>query len=117
MADFCNSGDVKSTTARFVYLGAGGGALPLLQKSAILEGRGYGGFPVSGIWLRCDDPEINKRHHAKGYGKAAVGSPPMSVPHLDTRVIGGQHSLLVGPYAGLPSKILKPSSLLALFHS
>ena len=102
--------------AKFVFIGAGGGALPLLQKSGIPEGRGYGGFPVSGIWLRCDDPEINKRHHAKVYGKAAVGSPPMSVPHLDTRVIGGQHSLLFGPYAGFSSKFLKHGSLLDLFE-
>jgi malate dehydrogenase (quinone) len=91
--------------------------LPLLQKSGIPEGRGYGGFPVSGIWLRCDDPEINNRHHAKVYGKASVGSPPMSVPHLDTRVIGGQHSLLFGPYAGFSSKFLKHGSLLDLFES
>src|SRR6476469_2722607 len=73
-----------STTAKFVFLGAGGGALPLLQKSGIPEANGYAGFPVSGIWLRCDDPAINKRHHAKVYGMADVGSPPMSVPHLDT---------------------------------
>ena len=110
------TGDVRSTTARFVYLGAGG-ALPLLQKSGIPEGRGYGGFPVSGIWLRCDDPEINKRHHAKVYGMAASGSPPMSVPHLDTRVIDGKHSLLFGPYAGFSTKFLKHGSLLDLFRS
>jgi malate dehydrogenase (quinone) len=72
---------------------------------------------VSGIWLRCDDPELNKRHHAKVYGKAAVGSPPMSVPHLDTRIIGGQHSLLFGPYAGFSTKFLKHGSLLDLFLS
>ena len=103
--------------AKFVFIGAGGGALPLLQKSAIPEGKGYGGFPVSGIWLRCDDPAITERHHAKVYGKAAVGSPPMSVPHLDTRVIGGQRSLLFGPYAGFSSKFLKHGSLLDLFES
>jgi malate dehydrogenase (quinone) len=108
---------VHSTTARFVYLGAGGGALPLLQKSGIPEGKGYAGFPVSGIWLRCDDPGINKRHHAKVYGKASVGSPPMSVPHLDTRVIGGKHSLLFGPYAGFSTKFLKHGSLMDLFES
>jgi malate dehydrogenase (quinone) len=108
------SGAVRSTTTRFVYLGAGGGALPLLQKSGIPNGKGYGGFPVSGIWLRCDDPEINRRHHAKVYGKAAVGSPPISVPHLDTRVIGGQHSLLFGPYAGFSTRFLKHGSLLDL---
>jgi malate dehydrogenase (quinone) len=111
------SGQVRSTTAKFVFLGAGGGALLLLQKSGIPEGHGYGGFPVSGIWLRCDDPAINKRHHAKVYGKAAVGSPPMSVPHLDTRVIGGKHSLLFGPYAGFSTKFLKHGSLLDLFLS
>jgi malate dehydrogenase (quinone) len=111
------SGERRSVTAKFVFIGAGGGALPLLQKSDIPEGKGYGGFPVSGIWLRCDDPAINKRHHAKVYGKAPHGSPPMSVPHLDTRVIGGQHSLLFGPYAGFSSKFLKHGSLLDLFES
>jgi malate dehydrogenase (quinone) len=112
-----DSGEKASTRTKFVFIGAGGGALPLLQKSGIPEGRGYGGFPVSGIWLRCDDPAINKRHHAKVYGKASVGSPPMSVPHLDTRVIGGQHSLLFGPYAGFSSKFLKHGSLLDLVES
>jgi malate dehydrogenase (quinone) len=111
------SGDRRSVATKFVFIGAGGGALPLLQKSDIPEGKGYGGFPVSGIWLRCDDPAINKRHHAKVYGKAPHGSPPMSVPHLDTRVIGGQHSLLFGPYAGFSSKFLKHGSLLDLFES
>src|SRR5882757_3835328 len=112
-----DSGEKRSVKAKFVFIGAGGGALPLLQKSGIPEGQGYGGFPVSGIWLRCDNPEVSKRHHAKVYGKAAVGSPPMSVPHLDTRVIGGQHSLLFGPYAGFSSKFLKTGSLLDLFQS
>jgi malate dehydrogenase (quinone) len=111
------SGEKRSVRAKFVFIGAGGGALPLLQKSGIPEAHGYAGFPVSGIWLRCDDPEINQRHHAKVYGKAAVGSPPMSVPHLDTRVIGGQRSLLFGPYAGFSSKFLKHGSLLDLFES
>jgi len=108
---------VQTRAARFVFIGAGGGALPLLQKSGIPEGHGYGGFPVSGIWLRCDNPDINKRHHAKVYGKAAEGSPPMSVPHLDTRVIAGQHSLLFGPYAGFSTKFLKHGSLLDLPES
>jgi malate dehydrogenase (quinone) len=89
----------------------------LLQKSGIPEGKGYAGFPVGGLWLRCDDPDINKRHHAKVYGKAPHGSPPMSVPHLDTRVIGGQHSLLFGPYAGFSTRFLKHGSLLDLVDS
>ena len=104
------SGERREVTTKFVFIGAGGGALPLLQKSGIPEGKGYGGFPVGGIWLRCDDPAINKRHHAKVYGKAPHGSPPMSVPHLDTRVIDGEHSLLFGPYAGFSSKFLKHGS-------
>jgi malate dehydrogenase (quinone) len=115
--DVAATGGGLSTSAKFVFLGAGGGALTLLQKSGIPEGKGYGGFPVSGIWLRCDDPAVNKRHHAKVYGMAAVGSPPMSVPHLDTRVIGGKHSLLFGPYAGFSTKFLKHGSLMDLFLS
>src|ERR1700691_3945441 len=111
------SGDHRSVTTKFVFIGAGGGALLLLEKAGIPEGKGYGGFPVSGIWLRCDNPDVNKRHHAKVYGKAAVGSPPMSVPHLDTRVIGGQHSLLFGPYAGFSTRFLKHGSLLDLPES
>ena len=111
------TGERRPTTARFVFLGAGGGALRLLQKSGIQEAQGYGGFPVGGIWLRCDDPEVSKRHHAKVYGKAAVGSPPMSVPHLDTRVVDGKRSILFGPYAGFSTKFLKHGSLLDLFRS
>ncbi len=109
--------DVRSITAKFVYLGAGGGALPLLQKSGIPEGNGYGGFPVSGLWLRCDNPEIAAQHNAKVYGMASVGSPPMSVPHLDTRVVNGKRSILFGPYAGFSTRFLKHGSLLDLFRS
>jgi malate dehydrogenase (quinone) len=110
-------GTRETASAGFVFIGAGGASLDLLQKSGIPEGRGYGGFPVSGIWLRCDDDAVSARHHAKVYGKAASGSPPMSVPHLDTRVIGGKTSLLFGPYAGFSSKFLKHGSLTDLFRS
>ena len=103
--------------ARFVFVGAGGGALRLLQKSGIREIRGYGGFPVSGEFLRTDDPDVVAKHRAKVYGKAAVGSPPMSVPHLDTRVVDGSASLMFGPYAGFSPKFLKHGSLLDLFAS
>ncbi|MBK1884186.1 malate:quinone oxidoreductase [Luteolibacter pohnpeiensis] len=106
--------DIYDLKAKFVFLGAGGGALPLLQKSDIREGRGFGGFPVSGQWLRCDKPEIVEQHFAKVYGKASVGAPPMSVPHLDTRVIDGKKSLLFGPYAGFTTKYLKDGSPLDL---
>ncbi|CAN5402149.1 malate dehydrogenase (quinone) [soil metagenome] len=104
-------------TARFVFVGAGGAALTLLQKSGIKEIRGYGGFPISGQWLRTDDPQIVAKHQAKVYGKAAVGSPPMSVPHLDTRVVDGKASLLFGPYAGFSPKFLKSGSWFDLFGS
>ena len=106
-----------TVTSKFVFIGAGGGAIELLQKSHIPEGRGYGGFPVSGIWLRCDDSAVSNRHHAKVYGKAPHGSPPMSVPHLDTRIVEGKKSLLFGPYAGFSTKFLKHGSLTDLFES
>ncbi len=103
--------------ARFVFVGAGGGALSLLQKSGIPEIRGFGGFPVSGQFLRTDDPKVVTKHSAKVYGKAAVGSPPMSVPHLDTRVVDGTASLMFGPYAGFSPKFLKSGSMLDLIAS
>lgn len=105
-----HTGDVSTTVVNFVFIGAGGMALPLLQKSGIPEIRGYGGFPVSGEWLRCTNEEVIKQHHAKVYGKASVGAPPMSVPHLDTRVIDGETGLLFGPYAGWTPKFLKRGS-------
>ncbi len=103
--------------APFVFVGAGGGALTLLQKSGIPEGREYGGFPVSGQWLVCSDSRLAEKHHSKVYGKARVGAPPMSVPHLDTRWISGGRSLLFGPFAGFSSKFLKQGSYLDLFRS
>jgi malate dehydrogenase (quinone) len=102
----------RTINAKFVFLGAGGGALPLLQKSGIREGRGFGGFPVSGQWLRCLNADLIARHEAKVYGKAPVGAPPMSVPHLDTRMIDGERGLLFGPFAGFTTKYLKNGSLL-----
>jgi len=112
-----HTGEHQDVHARFVFIGAGGGSLHLLQKSGIPEAAGYAGFPVSGVWLRCDRSDISARHHAKVYGKAAVGSPPMSVPHLDTRHVQGQVSLLFGPYAGFSTKFLKHGSYLDLFGS
>jgi malate dehydrogenase (quinone) len=111
------TGENRYVQAKFVFIGAGGGALPLLQKTRIPESRGYAGFPVSGIWLRCDNREVASRHNAKVYGKASVGSPPMSVPHLDTRHVEGKVSLLFGPYAGFSTKFLKHGSYLDLFSS
>jgi malate dehydrogenase (quinone) len=107
----------KTLVAKFVFLGAGGGALPLLQKSGIPESKGYGGFPVSGQWLICKNPDVIRQHDSKVYGKAPLGAPPMSVPHLDTRIIGGKRALLFGPYAGFSTKFLKKGSFLDLIKS
>lgn len=111
------TGENWDIQTKFVFIGAGGGSLPLLQKAGIPEGHGYAGFPVSGIWLRCDDAAVAERHNAKVYGKASVGSPPMSVPHLDRRHVEGRVSLLFGPYAGFSTKFLKHGSYLDLFGS
>jgi malate dehydrogenase (quinone) len=97
-----------------VFVGAGGWALKLLQSSGIEEIQGYGTFPVSGHFLRTDNPEIVQKHKAKVYSQAQVGAPPMSVPHLDTRVVDGKESLLFGPFAGLNPKFLKHGSVLDL---
>jgi malate dehydrogenase (quinone) len=114
--DLKNS-EKRYINADFVFIGAGGGALYLLEKSDIPEASGYGGFPVSGQWLRCRNESIIAQHDAKVYGKAAIGTPPMSVPHLDRRVINGKPELLFGPFAGFSTKFLKHGSYFDLFKS
>lgn len=109
-----STGKKRVVKSKFVFIGAGGGSLPLLEKANIPEGNGFGGFPVSGQWLKCVNPEVIERHNAKVYGKASVGAPPMSVPHLDTRMIDGKKALLFGPYAGFSTRFLKHGSLLDL---
>lgn len=111
------NGNVERHAAKFVFIGSGGGSLPLLQKSGIPEGKHIGGFPVSGIFMVCNNPDIIEQHHAKVYGKAAVGAPPMSVPHLDTRFIDNEKSLLFGPFAGFSPKFLKTGSMFDLIGS
>ena len=109
-----NTNEDFEVEAKFVFIGAGGGALRLLDKSDIVEGKGYAGFPVTGQWLICKNENLILQHHAKVYGKASVGSPPMSVPHLDTRIIDGKQELLFGPFAGFSTKFLKEGSYLDL---
>lgn len=104
------TGQDEIINAGFVFAGAGGGALPILQKSGIPEADNYAGFPVGGSFLVTDKPEIATRHRAKVYGKAAKGSPPMSVPHLDTRFLDGKQVLLFGPFATFSTKFLKQGS-------
>lgn len=108
------TGTSETVKAKFVFLGAGGGALPLLQMSGIPEGDDYAGFPVGGSFLVCDNPEIVERHLAKAYGQAETGAPPMSVPHLDTRVFDGKRHILFGPFATFSTKYLKEGSLFDL---
>ncbi|EJM96437.1 malate:quinone-oxidoreductase [Pseudomonas sp. GM74] len=107
-------GSKTETDARFVFIGAGGGALHLLQKSGIPEAKEYAGFPVGGSFLVTENPTIAEQHLAKAYGKASVGAPPMSVPHLDTRVLDGKRVILFGPFATFSTKFLKEGSYLDL---
>ncbi|WCS25605.1 malate dehydrogenase (quinone) [Methylobacterium sp. NMS14P] len=110
-------GTRRTVDAKFVFIGAGGGALHLLQKSGIPEGDDYAGFPVGGSFLINDNPDVATLHLAKAYGKASVGSPPMSVPHLDTRVLDGKRVILFGPFATFSTKFLKEGSYFDLLSS
>jgi malate dehydrogenase (quinone) len=105
----CNrhSGQVRKISAKFVFVGAGGDSLPLLQKAGIPEARGFGGFPVGGQFLRTANPAVTAGHRAKVYGFPALGAPSMSAPHLDARIINGNSWLLFGPFAGWSPKFLK----------
>ncbi|WLI14823.1 MULTISPECIES: malate dehydrogenase (quinone) [Pseudomonas] len=107
-------GTKTETDAKFVFIGAGGGALHLLQKSGIPEAKEYAGFPVGGSFLVTENPTLAEQHLAKAYGKASVGAPPMSVPHLDTRVLDGKRVILFGPFATFSTKFLKEGSYLDL---
>nr|WP_315230909.1 malate dehydrogenase (quinone) [uncultured Albidiferax sp.] len=111
------TGAITETDAKFVFIGAGGGALHLLQKSDIPEARDYGAFPVGGSFLVTENPTIAQQHMAKAYGIASTGAPPMSVPHLDTRVLDGKRLILFGPFATFSTKFLKEGSYLDLLSS
>jgi malate dehydrogenase (quinone) len=101
------TGAKSKINTKFVFVGAGGAALRLMQRSGIPEIRGYGGFPVGGKFLRSDNAELATEHRAKVYGFPAAGAPPMSAPHLDARLINGKSWLLFGPFAGWSPKFLK----------
>lgn len=108
---------IEYHTADFVFIGAGGGAIPLLQKTKIPESKHIGGFPISGEFLVCTNPDIVNQHEAKVYGKEPDGTPPMTVPHLDRRYIEGKSTLLFGPFAGIGPKFLKKGSNMDFFKS
>jgi malate dehydrogenase (quinone) len=111
------TGEEEDCITKFVFIGAGGATLPLLKDAEIKERKGYGGFPVSGLWLKCNNESLIEQHNAKVYGKASVGAPPMSVPHIDTRLIDGKKELLFGPFAGFSMRFLKTGSRLDLAKS
>ncbi len=100
------TGEIRVNRAKFVFVGAGGGSLTLLQKAGIPEAKGLGGFPIGGQWLVCDNPEIVAKHQAKVYGQALDAAPTMAVPHLDTRILDGKKTLLFGPFAAWTTKFL-----------
>ncbi|WP_239710975.1 MULTISPECIES: malate dehydrogenase (quinone) [unclassified Mammaliicoccus] len=111
------TGKVETHVADYIFIGAGGHAIPLLQKTKIPESRHLGGFPISGAFLVCSNPKVVSEHNAKVYGKEPPGTPPMTVPHLDRRYIQGKESLLFGPFAAIGPKFLKNGSNLDLFKS
>ncbi|MET3075954.1 malate dehydrogenase (quinone) [Pantoea leporis] len=111
------SGDKRSVDAKYVFIGAGGGAIKLLQKTGIPEADNYGGFPVGGSFLMTENPEIANRHLEKVYGQASVGAPPMSVPHIDSRTLDGKKVVLFGPFATFSTKYLKNGSLFDLLSA
>ncbi|NIF24085.1 malate dehydrogenase (quinone) [Candidatus Pantoea multigeneris] len=111
------SGEEHAVDAKYVFIGAGGGALKLLQKTGIPEGENYAGFPVGGSFLVTENPAITSRHLEKVYGQASVGAPPMSVPHLDARFLDGKRVVLFGPFATFSTKFLKQGSFLDLLST
>ncbi|UYU30843.1 malate dehydrogenase (quinone) [Siccibacter colletis] len=111
VADLKNNEQERTIKAKFVFIGAGGAALKLLQETGIPEAENYAGFPVGGQFLVSENPEVVNRHLAKVYGQASVGAPPMSVPHIDTRMLDGKRVVLFGPFATFSTKFLKNGSL------
>lgn len=112
-----NTGEKHDIDAKYVFIGAGGAALKLLQQTGIPEAKNYGGFPVGGSFLVTENPAVTATHSAKVYGQASVGAPPMSVPHLDTRYLDGKKVVLFGPFATFSTKYLKQGSLFDLLSA
>ncbi|MBN6045993.1 malate dehydrogenase (quinone) [Citrobacter sp. ku-bf4] len=117
VVDLKNGEAEHTIKAKFVFIGAGGAALKLLQETGIPEAKEYAGFPVGGQFLVAENPDVVNRHLAKVYGQASVGAPPMSVPHIDTRILDGKRVVLFGPFATFSTKFLKNGSLWDLLSS
>ena len=112
-----NNGKQHAIDAKYVFIGAGGGALKLLQKTGIPEADNYAGFPVGGSFLMTENPDVTRLHQQKVYGQASVGAPPMSVPHIDARFIDGKRVVLFGPFATFSTKFLKQGSFFDLLST
>ncbi|WP_333496587.1 malate dehydrogenase (quinone) [Kluyvera sp. CHPC 1.251] len=112
-----NSGKQHAIDAKYVFIGAGGGALKLLQKTGTPEADNYAGFPVGGSFLMTENPDVTRQHMEKVYGQASVGAPPMSVPHIDARFIDGKRVVLFGPFATFSTKFLKQGSFFDLLST
>ncbi|WP_017975510.1 malate dehydrogenase (quinone) [Actinopolyspora halophila] len=111
------TGQLRRLRTPYVFVGAGGGTLPLLQSARIPETRRYGAFPISGQFLRTDRPDLVAAHRGKVYGHAEPGAPAISVPHLDLRVLDGRESLLFGPFASFSPRFLSHGRLTDLPRS
>jgi malate dehydrogenase (quinone) len=108
---------------KFVFIGCRWWFFTFVREANVPEGKGYGGFPVSGQWLKCTNPDVIK-HKVKVYGKASVGAPNVSSTY-DSRMINGENScyldlLLVfyslsknGSYSDLPLSI-KPDNIIPM---
>ena len=112
-----NSGKQHAIDAKYVFIGAGGGALKLLQKTGIPEADNYAGFPVGGSFLMTENLDVTRQHMEKVCGQASVGAPPMSVPHIDARFIDGKRVVLFGPFATFSTKFLKQGSFFDLLST
>ena len=96
--------------SNYTFLGSGGKTISMLQDMKLNEAKGYAGFPISGKWLICNKADLVKMHNSKVYTQVMEGAPPMSIPHLDLRVISNKKLLLFGPFAGFNAKLLKHGS-------
>ncbi len=101
-----DSGESKTVRARFAFIGAGGGTIPLLRSTGLPVARGLAGFPIAGQWLVCENPAVVARHFGKVYGPPPPDSGALGGPHLDLRHLHGQRVLLFGPFATWTTKFL-----------
>ncbi len=79
------NGSEHTIDAKFVFIGAGGGALHLLQMSAFRKLKTTAVSPVGGSFLVNENPDVSMLHLAKAYGKASVALSPPCPCRISTR--------------------------------